>query len=493
MVNINGNNLRIVDVHSVARKNEKVVLDKESKRKMEESRKEIEKILKIGKPVYGVNTGFGALVNVRISKEQLEELQRNIVLSHSAAIGKPLDIDIVRAMMLLRANSLAKGYSGVRPLVVEKIIEFLNNDVIPYVPDKGSVGASGDLAPLAHIAMSLIGEGYVIESGKKLKTSEVLRKKGIEPLKLKEKEGLSLLNGTQYISSILSLVIYDALNLLQVATIIAAGSVDALLGSPSAFDLRLQKVRNHIGQQVIAEILLEYLDGSQIRESHKNCQKIQDAYSLRAIPQVYGAVYDTLVYASQVVENEINASTDNPLVFDGDVISGGNFHGEPVALIADFVAIALTDLGNMIERRIDRLINPLINENLPPFLSSGTEGLNSGYMIWQYTAASLCNENKVLSYPASVDTIPTSAYQEDHVSMGATSARKLLTILDNVLSLVSIEAMLTKVALEFRKPLKSSKKIEDFFSNFNIELSGDRYFGEDFEKVKIFLKSEIRK
>lgn len=493
MIYINGENLSLEEVHRIARKKEKVALADEARRRMEKSRKHIEKILGLDKPVYGVNTGFGALVKVRISEEQLEKLQRNIVLSHSAGVGKPLKKDIVRAMMLLRANSLAKGYSGVRPIVVEKLIEFLNNDIYPYVPEKGSVGASGDLAPLSHIAMSLIGEGYVIENGEKVKTIDVLRKKGLTPLKLKEKEGLSLLNGTQYMTSILSLIVHDSLNLLELSTKVAAASVDALFGTPKAYDIRLQEVRNHKGQKIISEILLEYLEGSQIRESHKNCQRVQDAYSIRAIPQVYGAVYDTLTYASKVIENEINASTDNPLVFVDEIISGGNFHGEPVALVADFLAIALTDLGNMIERRIDRLVNPLINEKLPPFLSSGMEGLNSGYMIWQYTAAALCNENKVLSHPASVDTIPTSAYQEDHVSMGATAARKLLNIFDNILSLVAIEAMLSKVALEFRRPLRSSSKIEDFYSKFNIELSGDRYFGDDFENIKEILKSEILK
>ncbi|SHH40778.1 histidine ammonia-lyase [Thermosipho atlanticus] len=493
MVRIDGNNLNLEEVHLVARKGEKVSLNENAKKKIEYSRKEIEKILESEKPLYGINTGFGALVKVRISEDKLEKLQRNIVLSHSAGVGEPLRKDIVRAMMLLRANSLAKGYSGVRVEVIEKILEFLNKDVYPYVPEKGSVGASGDLTPLAHVAMALIGEGYVLENGKKRKTNEILKLKKIKPLILKEKEGLSLLNGTQYITSILSLVIRDSIKLLEIATIIAAGSVDVLFGTPKAYDPRLQAARNHKGQKIIADLLRKYLEGSKVRTSHLNCNRVQDAYSLRAIPQVYGAVWDTLMYAKSVTLNEINASTDNPLVFDSDIISGGNFHGEPVALVADFVAIALTDLGNMIERRIDRLVNPMINEKLPPFLASGEEGLNSGYMIWQYTAAALCNENKVLSHPASVDSIPTSAYQEDHVSMGATSARKLLKIYENLLMLVSIEAMLTKVALENRRPLRSSPKIEEFFSKFDVELTGDRYFGDDFEKIMKILDSEINK
>jgi len=492
MIKIDGNNLRLDDIHNVARNFEKVDLDDFAKNKITESRNTIEKILSSGKTVYGINTGFGALVNVKISEKELYELQKNIVLSHSAGIGDPLDEDIVRAMMLLRANSLAKGFSGVRVEVIEKLLEFLNKKVYPYVPEKGSVGASGDLAPLSHIAMALIGEGCVIYNGKKELTKKVLRELNINPIKLKEKEGLSLLNGTQYITSILALTIRDSIKLLDIATLIAAASVDVLLGTPAAFDERLQKARNHDGQIYIASLLRNYLNGSQIRESHKNCNKVQDAYTLRAIPQVYGAVYDTLIYAKKVAENEINAATDNPLVFDSDVISGGNFHGEPVALVSDFLAIALTDLGNMIERRIDRLVNPLINQKLPPFLASGKEGLNSGYMIWQYTAAAICNENKILSHPASTDTIPTSAYQEDHVSMGATSARKLRKIFFNIIDLVTIEAMLVKVALEFRKPLKSSKSIEEFFRKFDfIKINGDRYFGDDFENVKNIIIKEV--
>ncbi|MBT1248300.1 MULTISPECIES: histidine ammonia-lyase [unclassified Thermosipho (in: thermotogales)] len=493
MIYINGNSLTIEDVHKVSRKYEQVLLDDKAKKNVELSRKKVEEILGKNKPVYGVNTGFGALVNVRISKEELEDLQKNIVLSHSAGIGEPLDYDIVRAMMLLRANSLAKGFSGVRVSVIEKLIEFLNKDVVPYVPEKGSVGASGDLAPLSHISMALIGEGYVLKNGKKVKTREILKEKNITPLTLKEKEGLSLLNGTQFMTSILSLVVRDMFRLIEIATLIAAASTDVLLGTPVAFDDRLQRVRNHKGQIYIAELLRKYLNESKLRESHIKCSNVQDAYTLRAIPQVYGAVYDTLEFAKKVAENEINAATDNPLIFDEEIISGGNFHGEPVALVCDYLSIALTDLGNMIERRIDRLVNPLVNRGLPAFLASGKEGLNSGYMIWQYAAAAICNENKVLSHPASCDTIPTSAYQEDHVSMGATSARKLRKIYTNVVDLISIETMLVRVALEFRRPLKSSKMIEDFLSNINVEMNGDRYFGEDFENVREYILSEVVK
>lgn len=494
MINIDGNSLKIEDVHNVARKYMNVQLKPDARKKIIKSRNVVEKVLSEKKTVYGINTGFGALVNTRISEQELLNLQKNIVLSHAAGVGKPLDEDIVRAMILLRANSLSKGYSGVRPIVIEKLIEFLNKQIYPYVPEVGSVGASGDLSPLAHIAMTLIGEGYVIHNGKKLETKTILKQKNIEPLILKEKEGLSLLNGTQYITSILALTVRDSIELLKIATLIAAASVDVLFGTPAAYDERLQIARNHEGQIYIAKLLREYLEGSELRKSHINCNKVQDAYSLRTIPQVYGAVYDTLMFAKKIVENEINAATDNPLVLDNDIISGGNFHGEPVALVSDFVAIALTDLGNMIERRIDRLVNPLINEKLPPFLASGKEGLNSGYMIWQYTAAAICNENKVLAHPASSDTIPTSAYQEDHVSMGATAARKLRKIFNNLLNLISIEAMLVKVALEFRKPLNTSEKIREFFDKFEpIKINGDRYFGDDFEKIRNNIYKEVQK
>jgi len=288
----------------------------------------------------------------------------------------------------------------------------------------------------------------------------------------------------------LALIVRDLEKLMKIATLIAASSVDVLFGTPAAFDERIQLARPHPGQIKVAQMLREFLDGSQIRESHKNCGKVQDAYTLRTIPQVYGAVLDTIEWVKEVVQREINSATDNPLVFEDGIVSGGNFHGEPLALCADYLSIALTSMGNMIERRIDRLVNPKVNEGLPPFLAGGEEGLNSGYMIWQYTAAAICNENKVLSHPASADSIPTSAYQEDHVSMGANAVRKLRKIFDNIVSLISIEAMLVSVALDSRRPLKSSCKIEDFYGKINLKLSEDRYFGENFEKVKEVILKE---
>lgn len=487
MIVIDGEHLSLEDVHNVSRKYELVSISNEAYKKMQESRKTIEKVLEIGNPVYGVNTGFGALANVRISKDKLRDLQRNIVLSHSAGIGEYLPEDIVRAMVLIRANALAKGYSGVRPVVVEKLVELLNKKITPLVPEKGSVGASGDLAPLSHIAMSIIGEGKVFYNGKIVD----INKTDFVPIELEEKEGLSLINGTQFMAAHLALIVRDLEKLMKLATLVAALSVDVLLGTPTAFDERIQFARPHTGQVKIAQWLREFLDESEIRDSHKKCPKVQDAYTLRTIPQVYGAVYDTIQWVKEIVTREINSATDNPLIFGDEILSGGNFHGEPLALCADYLAVALTSMGNMIERRIDRLVNPKVNEGLPPFLAGGEEGLNSGYMIWQYTAAALCNENKVLSHPASADTIPTSAYQEDHVSMGANAVRKLRRVYENLVSLISIEAMLGSVALSYRRPLKSSKQIEKFCGIITVKPGPDRFFGDDFERVKNTIVREV--
>ncbi len=487
MIIIDGDSLTLEDVHKVARRLEPVELSHFSVEKINKSRETLEKLLREEKIMYGVNTGFGALANKVISREKLLELQRNIVLSHSAGIGDYLPDDIVRAMIVIRANSLAKGYSGVRKVVIEKLLELLNKNIIPLVPEKGSVGASGDLAPLSHITMAIIGEGKVKYNGKIVNVKET----DFLPIHLEEKEGLSLLNGTQFMSAHLSLIVRDSLKLMKIATLIAASSVDVLLGTDTAYDERIHLVRPHPGQIKIAQSLREFLSGSEIRESHRNCRKVQDAYTLRTIPQVYGAVLDTIEWCAEIVKREINSATDNPLVFE-EVLSGGNFHGEPLALCADYLSIALTDLGNMVERRIDRLVNSNTNEGLPPFLAEGEEGLNSGLMIWQYTAAALCNENKVLSHPASADTIPTSAYQEDHVSMGANAVRKLAKIYDNVVSLLAIEAMCVKRALRMRRPLKSSYNIEEFYGKIELQGEGkDKYFGEDFKTIKELILKEV--
>ncbi len=489
-----GEFLTIQDVIKVARYFEQVSLSPAAVEKMQKSRQTVEQILENGKTVYGVNTGFGALATTRISKEDLMKLQRNILLSHACGVGEPLSEEIVRAMMLIRANSLALGFSGVRPVVVEKICELLNKRITPFVPSKGSVGASGDLAPLAHMALVIIGEGYVLEDGMKIPSSRVLEEKHVQPLFLTEKEGLSLVNGTQAMAANLCVALNDSLNLIYLATQVASLSADVLFSSSDAYEDIVWLARPHEGQKIIAKLMKNFLEGSQIRESHRNCSRVQDAYSIRCIPQVYGAVLDTINYVKSVTQTEINSATDNPLVFNGQIISQGNFHGEPLALAADFLSIALTDLGNIIERRIDRLLNPKVNEGLPPFLAQKS-GINSGYMIWQYTAAALCNENKILAHPASVDSIPTSAYQEDHVSMGMNACLKVLKILENIISLVSIELMCAVKALEFRRPMKCSVQNEALADQVRPLLEDapdDTFFNDQFLRIRSFVESKIK-
>lgn len=489
-----GESIALSDIVEIARNEQSVCVSSEAIERMKRSRLVVEKILDSDKTVYGVNTGFGALATTRISREDLLKVQRNILLSHACGVGDPLSKDIVRAMMAIRAHSLALGFSGVRPVVVEKLCELLNKGIVPYVPLKGSVGASGDLSPLAHMALPIIGEGHVLEGDERVPSMKILREKGFEPIQLAEKEGLSLVNGTQAMTASLALAINDTINLLHLATAVSALSVDVLLSSTDAYEDISWVARPHFGQKVIARLLRTLLEGSQIRESHRNCPRVQDAYSIRCIPQVYGAILDTIIYVKKIVELEMNSATDNPLVYEDRVFSQGNFHGEPIALAADFLSIALTDLGNMIERRIDRLLNPKVNEGLPAFLAQHS-GLNSGYMIWQYTAAALCNENKVLSHPASADTIPTSAYQEDHVSMGMNACLKTLKILENLLSILSIELMCAVKALNFRRPLKSSaanEKVAEQITPLLEEIQEDAYLQDQFSRVRSFLESKVK-
>ncbi|AKI96726.1 histidine ammonia-lyase [Kosmotoga pacifica] len=490
MVLLDGNSLTVEEVYRVAFGGEKVVISPETLSLLEKSRKALENH-QLEKTIYGVNTGFGVLANKKVSEEKIEELQVNIVRSHAAGVGAPLPVELVRAVMLVRANSLCKGYSGIRPIVVERLIEFLNHDIVPVVPEQGSVGASGDLAPLAHIALALIGEGEVFYKGERSDTTDVLRTLNIDPLTLASKEGLSLLNGTAFMAGIGSCAVHIAERLFDEAITVAAMATDALKGSTSPFDLRVHKARPHPGQMYVAEKLLRALEGSEIRRSHLDCDRVQDPYTLRAIPQVYGAVYDTIQYVKKVLEIEINSATDNPLIFEnGDAISGGNFHGEPIALVMDFLSIALTDMANMMERRIDRLVNPKLND-LPPFLTNGEEGLNSGYMIWQYTAAALASENKTLAHPSSADSIPTSGFQEDHVSMGAWGARKLWKIVNNWSQILAIETLLAYRAMYSKKSLKSGIEVEELYSQLKElipEHTKDRYFGDDFKIALAVLK-----
>jgi len=459
---LSGQNLSLEEICSVARGERQVGLAAPSLARVDAAREVVEKILDKEDAVYGVNTGFGKLSDVRIPADRLGDLQLNLVRSHACGLGDPLSHAEVRAMLLLRANVLAKGFSGVRREVIAMLISLLNAGIHPVVPEKGSVGASGDLAPLAHLALVLIGEGEAFYRGERISGNEVLKRADLTPLQLEAKEGLALLNGTQAMTAVASLALYDAQRLVRLADVAGAMSLEALRGTPAAFDPRIQAARPHPGQAAAARHLRALLDRSEIRESHRtNDPRIQDAYCLRCMPQVHGAARDALDHVTAILEIETGSATDNPLVFaeSGEVLSGGNFHGAPLSYAFDYAAIALTDLASISERRIDRLINPDINEGLPPFLSSEA-GLSSGYMIAQVTAAALLNECKVLAHPASVDSVTTSGGKEDHVSMGMTAALKLRQIVANVQQVLAIELMCAAQGLDYRKPLRPGKQIE---------------------------------
>ncbi|RJO65370.1 MAG: histidine ammonia-lyase [Myxococcales bacterium] len=457
-VRIDGESLTLEQVEAVARRGAKVELAPDAVRRMERSRAFVDEILREGRVVYGVNTGFGVLSDVRIDAAEIEQLQVNLIRSHSIGVGEPLPAEGVRAMMLLRANVVAKGYSGVRVLVVQRLLDLLNAGVHPIIPEKGSVGASGDLAPLAHLTLAMLGEGEAEYKGKRMPAKAALKKAGLVPIALAAKEGLALINGTQAMTGIGALAQLDAERLATLADVVGAMDVEALLASAKPFDARVQKLRAHPGQAASAANLRKLLRGSAIVKSHKNCGKVQDAYSLRCMPQVHGATRDALAYSRRVLTIEANAATDNPLLFpeDGDVISGGNFHGQPVALALDFAAIAVAEIADISERRVEQLVNPALSSNLPAFLIEH-KGLNSGFMIAQVAAASLVSENKILAHPASVDSIPSSAGREDHVSMGTIAARKFREIVRNVQAALAIEFLCAAQGLDFRKPLVPSK------------------------------------
>ena len=464
-LHINGNDLSLAAVREVAAERRAVLLSPDAREAVGRARAVVDALVAGNKLAYAITTGVGKLSDVRIVGDQIRELQVNLVRSHSVGVGEPLSIAETRAMMLLRANSLSKGYSGVRPIVVDTICEMLNRGVTPYVPSQGSVGASGDLAPLAHLALALIGEGECVdEKGTRAPSAEALKRTQIKPLVLQAKEAVSLINGTQAMLGVGTLALLAAETLVDSADVLGGLCCDALKGTDAAFDERIHKARPHNGQMKTASNLRHMLEGSQIRESHRECGRVQDAYSLRCIPQVHGAVRDTLAHCREVLEIEANSAVDNPLVFigdpkkaEGDVISGGNFHGEPVAFALDFLAIALSALAGISERRIERLVNPALSEGLPPFLAPGA-GLNSGFMMPQVTAAALVSENKVLSHPASVESITTSGNKEDYVSMGMTAAIKLKRIVENTRNVLAIEAMAVAQALDFLAPLKTSKR-----------------------------------
>jgi histidine ammonia-lyase len=453
MLRIDGNSLTLDDLVRVARSHETVALSEKALPAIRASRDVVREILANKDIVYGITTGVGELSNRYIPPEKAMRLQLNLIRSHASNVGEALDRETVRGMMLLRANALAKGFSGVRVELIEKLLELLNKDIDPYIPAQGSVGASGDLSPLAHLALILTGEGECRENAKRRPAAEILKERGVRTLILQPKEGLALINGTQVMAATGCLVVYDAEVLLKHAQIAGAMSLEALKGTARAFDARIHAARPHGGQIKVAANMLGLVRDSAIIASHRHCDKVQDAYTLRCIPQVYGAVWDTIEYARSVLETEINSATDNPLIFAGekDVISGGNFHGEPLAFAMDFLGIALSEIANISERTVDRLVNPHVS-GLPPFLAEDN-GLNSGYMIAQYTAAALVSENKVLAHPASVDSIPTSAGQEDHVSMGSISARHARRILENVIQVLAIEMLAAAQGIDFQKPL----------------------------------------
>ena len=508
-LHINGNDLTLEAVREVAVERRAVLLDPDAREAVDRARAVVDALVADNRVSYAITTGVGKLSDVRIAGEQIRELQVNLVRSHAVGVGAPLSVAETRAMMLLRANSLSKGHSGVRSAVIDTICEMLNRGVTPMVPSQGSVGASGDLAPLAHLALALIGEGECLaddDKGARIPTADAMRRSQVKALVLEAKEAVSLINGTQGMLAVGVLALLAAETLADTADVIGALSLDALRGTDVAFDERIHKARPHSGQLQTAANLRKMLEGSQLRESHRDCDRVQDAYSLRCMPQVHGAVRNTLAHCREVMEIEVNSAVDNPLVFmkghigadapvrpaerssaesAADVISGGNFHGQPVAFVLDFLGIALSVLAGISERRLERLVNPALNEGLPPFLAPGA-GLNSGFMMPQVAAASLVSENKVLAHPASVDSITTSGNKEDYVSMGMTAALKLKKIVENTRNAMAIEAMAAAQALDFLAPLKTSRRgqaVHAAIRSVCATMDKDRVMYQDFARI----------
>jgi histidine ammonia-lyase len=455
-VRLDGAHLTLEDLESVARGRRPVAVDPAAREGVARARRVVDDAVAQQAVVYGVNTGFGNFADVVIPAGRLRELQLNLVRSHAAGVGEPLTRAQTRALMLLRANVLAKGFSGVRPETLDLLVAMINAGVHPVVPSQGSVGASGDLAPLAHLALALVGEGQCDYQDRVRPSAEALGAAGLRPVVLEAKEGLALINGTQLMTAVAGLALAEAWRLARTADVTGALTLDALKGTDVAFDPRIHAARPHPGQAASARNLRKLLAGSPIRESHRDCGKVQDAYTLRCMPQVHGAVRDALEFATRTISIEINAATDNPMVFadSGELLSGGNFHGEPVAIAADVLAIAAAELGAISERRTERLVNPALS-GLPAFLTP-EGGIQSGLMIAHVTAAALASENKTLAHPASVDSIPTSANKEDHVSMGVTAAAKAARAVANTRRILAVEAIAACQALEFLKPLETS-------------------------------------
>lgn len=486
---VDGGPLTIEEVVAVAQRRARARVGDSLEERMGPARRVVAEAVTSGEIVYGITTGFGAFASTRIDPGEARTLQVNLLRSHAAGVGPPMPEEVVRAMLLLRARTLAQGHSGVRPVIVERLLEMLNRDLLPVIPTYGSVGASGDLAPFAHLALPIIGEGTVTKDGAARPAAEVLAEEGLEPIELEAKEGLSLLNGTEGMSAMLALAIIRAERLAAVADMATALTIEALMGSARPFRHDLHALRPHPGQSASAERIARLLEGSEIGASHAHDfqHAVQDAYSLRCAPQVHGAIIDTIEHARRVVTIELGSVVDNPIVFPetNEVISGGNFHGQPLAFAADFLTIAVTELGSISERRTDRLLDPERSAGLPAFLSP-SPGLHSGYMLGQYTQAALVAENRVLSHPASVESIPTSGSQEDHVSMGWGAARKLLEVLDNTTWVVAVELVCGAEGISARAPLSPAEgtaAVVDIIRSRIEPLTADRPVGPDVEAV----------
>jgi len=478
--------LTLADLRRVRQGSIRIELDPACFPGMDRSAETVSRVLAEGRTVYGINTGFGLLANTRIAPEELETLQRSIVLSHAAGIGEFMKPETVRLLMVLKINSLARGFSGIRRQVVQRLVDLVNAGIYPAIPQKGSVGASGDLAPLAHMSAVLLGEGEAFVDGERIPASEALAQLGVEPITLAPKEGLALLNGTQASTAFALEGLFDAENALTAAMLIGAMSVDAAMGSRKPFDARIHEVRGHKAQIEMARRYREVLGESEIEHEHEHCAKVQDPYSLRCQPQVMGACLQQIEYAAGVLETEANGVSDNPLVFadDNDILSGGNFHAEPVAMAADMLAIALAEIGSLSERRMALLIDSNLS-GLPPFLVENG-GVNSGFMLAQVTSAALASENKTLAHPASIDSLPTSANQEDHVSMATFAGRRLADIYENVEGILAIEWLAAAQGLDFRAPNKSSDVLESAKSVLRGQVpfyDKDRYFAPDIQKA----------
>jgi len=488
---LNGNDFILEDLIKIARNRVGIGISNESKSRINKARKLIDRWVKNGERIYGVTTGFGALSDVTISYEDTKKLQKNILFSHAAGIGRHMEADVVRAMMALRVNDFCRGNSGLRIETIEKLSQLLNEGIVPVVPEKGSVGASGDLVPMAHLALVLIGEGEAFVDGERMSGARALRKRSLSPLVLEAGEGLALINGTQFMIALGCLALHDALNLCKHSDIAASMSLETLMGTRSAFDPRIHAARPHTGQIKAADNMLRITENSGITSSHHDCSRVQDAYTLRCSPQVHGASWDAFGYVDNIIRVEMNSSTENPLIFteSEEFLSGGNFHGQPLALACDFLGIAISELANISERRIERLVNPQLS-GLPAFLIEDG-GLNSGFMIAQYAAASLVSENKVLAHPASVDSIPTSANKEDHVSMGSIAARKCRDIVANTEEVIAIELLCATQGIDLFTNVKAGNGTLAAYNVIRSKvgyMKEDRILSTDIAKVKELLR-----